>query len=73
MLQVITENFMEMVQDMVNQNIQEALKKGGKAKKEAPNKPTQQKLNCKAGWLMGNRDDFQKLRDKPHLTEERAD
>jgi hypothetical protein len=26
-LQVITENFMEMVLDMVNQNIQEALKK----------------------------------------------
>jgi hypothetical protein len=32
-LQVITENFMEMILDMVNQNLQEALKKFQDTKK----------------------------------------
>jgi hypothetical protein len=32
------------------------------AKKQAPNKPTQQKPNSKAGWLVGQKDDLQNLR-----------
>jgi hypothetical protein len=32
--------------------------KGGEAKKQAPSKPTQQKPNSKAGWLVGYRADL---------------
>jgi hypothetical protein len=34
----------------------------GEAKKQVPSKPTQQKPNSKAGWLVGYRADFQNLR-----------
>jgi hypothetical protein len=32
------------------------------AQKQAPTKPTQQKPNSKAGWLVGHRADLQNLR-----------
>jgi DNA-binding protein YbaB len=43
-LQVITENFMEMLPDMVNQNIQEALKKFQDTKNKEYEK-TQKQMN----------------------------
>jgi hypothetical protein len=51
-----------------------APEKGGKAKKEVPSKPIQQKPNSKAGWLVGYRADLQNVRTTfklklPHLTE----
>jgi hypothetical protein len=39
-----------------------AQEKRGEAKKQASNKPTQQKPNSKAGWLVGHRADLQNLR-----------
>jgi DNA-binding protein YbaB len=49
-LQVITENFMEMMQDMVNQNIQEAIKKFQDTKNKEYEK-TQKKINELIGAL----------------------
>jgi hypothetical protein len=50
----------------------------GKAKKQAPSKPAQQKPNSKAGPLVGYRADPLNLKTKyklklPHLTEGGAD
>jgi hypothetical protein len=55
-----------------------APEKGGKANKQVPSKPTQQKPNSKAGQLVGYRADIQNLRTTyklklPHLTEGGAD
>jgi hypothetical protein len=49
-LQVITENFMEMILDMVNQNVQEALKKF-KDTKNKEYKKTQKQTNEIIGAL----------------------
>jgi hypothetical protein len=48
------------------------------ANKQAPSKPTQEKPNFRAGWLLGYRADLWNLRTTyklklPHLTEGRAD
>jgi hypothetical protein len=50
MLQVITENFMEMLLDMVNQNVQEALKKFQDSKNKEYKK-TQKQINKLTGAL----------------------
>jgi hypothetical protein len=55
-----------------------APEKAGEAKKQAPNKPTQQKPNCKPEHLVGYRAIFWNLRTiykpkLPHLTEGEAD
>jgi hypothetical protein len=44
-LQVMTENFMEMILDMVNQKVQEALKKFQDTKKKKECKKTQKQTN----------------------------
>jgi molecular chaperone DnaK (HSP70) len=49
-LQVITENFMELLLDMVNQNVQEALKKFGDTKNKEYKK-TQKQINELIGAL----------------------
>jgi uncharacterized protein Yka (UPF0111/DUF47 family) len=49
-LQVITENFMEMLLDMVNKNVQEALKKFQDTKNKEYNK-TQKQINELIGAL----------------------
>jgi hypothetical protein len=49
-LQVITENFMEMILDMVNQNVQEALKKFQDTKNKEYEK-TQKQTNKLIGVL----------------------
>jgi hypothetical protein len=53
-LQVITENFMEMLQDMVNQKIQEALKKFHDTTNKEYEK-TQKKINEYIGVLSKNK------------------
>jgi uncharacterized protein involved in exopolysaccharide biosynthesis len=50
MLQVITENLMEMILDMVNQNVQEALKKFQDTKNNEYKK-TQKQINELIGAL----------------------
>jgi methionyl-tRNA synthetase len=50
MLQVITENFMEMLLDMVNKNVQEALKKFQDTKNKEYEK-TQKQINELIGAL----------------------